>query len=212
MPGESGLTQLGWKSVGVLELTALPTIGQDRWEPWVRDADVLLVDGGEAFYLAQWMRDSGLAALLPSLEDTVWVGVSAGSMVMIPRVGDEIVDSRGPQSLVHWAQSSQYLLHCSCAQYSSMPTPTHACGDQSLAISAKQKRYLGRQMRPLKNREFATPDVDRAVVSVMWQEIGDSSALPAHLGRAGNAHTHHSLAIENPTETLQMTEIGRVST
>lgn len=40
-PGETGLTQLGWKSVGLLELTALPTIGRDRWEPWVREADVL---------------------------------------------------------------------------------------------------------------------------------------------------------------------------
>jgi len=91
-PGETGLTQLGWKSVGVLELTALPTIGRERWEPWVRTADVLLVDGGEAVYLAQWMRDSGLAELLPSLENTVWVGVSAGSMVMTPRVGAEFVD------------------------------------------------------------------------------------------------------------------------
>jgi dipeptidase E len=91
-PGDSNLTQLGWKSVGVLELTALPTIGQHRWEPWVRNADVLLVDGGEAVYLAQWMRDSGLAALLPSLAETVWLGVSAGSMVMTPRVGGEFVD------------------------------------------------------------------------------------------------------------------------
>lgn len=93
-PGETGLTQLGWKSVGLLELTALPTIGQDRWEPWLREADVLLVDGGEAVYLAQWLRDSGLAALLPSLTDTVWVGVSAGSMALTPRVGDAFVDWR----------------------------------------------------------------------------------------------------------------------
>lgn len=91
-PGDTDLTQLGWKSVGVLELTALPTIGRDRWEPWVRAADVLLVDGGEAVYLAQWMRDSGLAALLPSLDDTVWVGVSAGSMALTPRVGPAFVD------------------------------------------------------------------------------------------------------------------------
>jgi dipeptidase E len=91
-PGEVGLTQLGWKSVGLLELTALPTIGRDRWEPWVREADVLLVDGGEAVYLAQWMRDSGLAEILPSLTDTVWVGVSAGSMALTPRVGDNFVD------------------------------------------------------------------------------------------------------------------------
>ena len=93
-PGGDGLCELGWKSVGVLELTALPSIGEDRWVPWVREADVLLVDGGEAIYLRHWMQESGLAAILPSLEDTVWVGVSAGSMVMTPRIGREFVDWR----------------------------------------------------------------------------------------------------------------------
>jgi dipeptidase E len=83
---------LGWASLGVLELTALPTIGQERWEPWVREADVLLVDGGDATYLGHWMRESGLADLLPSLPETVWVGVSAGSMVMTPRIGDDFVE------------------------------------------------------------------------------------------------------------------------
>src|SRR5690349_9393177 len=78
---------LGWASLGVLELTALPTIGAERWVPWVEDADALLVDGGDATYLSHWMRESGLAELLPSWPDKVWVGVSAGSMVMAPRIG-----------------------------------------------------------------------------------------------------------------------------
>jgi len=82
---------LGWRSVGVLELTALPGISEDRWVPWVREADVLLVDGGDATYLAHWMRATGLDALLPTLHDTVWVGLSAGSMVLTPRVGDAFV-------------------------------------------------------------------------------------------------------------------------
>ncbi len=90
--GFEHLSGLGWASLGVLELTALPTIGADRWVPWVREADVLLVDGGDATYLAHWMRESGLAALLPSLTDTVWVGVSAGSMVMTPRIGSFFVE------------------------------------------------------------------------------------------------------------------------
>jgi len=77
-----------WESVGLLELTALPSIGEERWVPWVREADVLLVDGGDATYLCHWMRQSGLADLLPSLPETVWVGVSAGSMVMTPRIGE----------------------------------------------------------------------------------------------------------------------------
>jgi len=92
--GQTGLADLGWKAVGVLELLALPTMRRERWEPWVRQADVLLVDGGEAIYLAHWLRESGLAALLPSLPDTVWVGVSAGSMVLTPRIGPEFVERR----------------------------------------------------------------------------------------------------------------------
>jgi dipeptidase E len=88
----SSMTNLGWKSVGVLELTALPSIDKERWVPWVREADVLLVDGGEATYLCHWMRETGLADLLPSLPDTVWVGVSAGSMVMTPRIGNYFVE------------------------------------------------------------------------------------------------------------------------
>jgi len=87
----AGQEELGWKSVGVLELTALPSIGEERWIPWVREADVLFVDGGDATYLCHWMRESGLADLLPTLPDTVWVGVSAGSMVMTPRIGEEFV-------------------------------------------------------------------------------------------------------------------------
>jgi dipeptidase E len=90
--GGPGLVGLGWKSVGVLELTALPSLAEDRWTRWVRETDVLLVDGGEARYLFEWMQRSGLAALLPELTDTVWVGVSAGSMVMTPRVGREFLD------------------------------------------------------------------------------------------------------------------------
>lgn len=90
------MTELGWKSVGLLELTALPTVPRERWTSWVREADALLVNGGDALYLAHWMRQSGLADLLPSLEKTVWVGLSAGSMVMAPRVGDFFVESRPP--------------------------------------------------------------------------------------------------------------------
>jgi dipeptidase E len=87
---------LGWKSLGVLELTALPSIGQERWVPWVQEADVLLVNGGDALYLAHWMRESGLADLLPTFHDAVWVGFSAGSMVMTPRIGEEFVGWKAP--------------------------------------------------------------------------------------------------------------------
>src|SRR5580765_6890054 len=87
---------LGWKSLGVLELTALPSIDADRWVPWVRETDVLLVSGGDALYLCHWMRESGLADLLPSLDDTVWASFSAGSMVLTPRIGEDFVGWKSP--------------------------------------------------------------------------------------------------------------------
>jgi dipeptidase E len=90
------MCELGWKSLGVLELTALPSIDEARWTTWVREADVLLVNGGDALYLCHWMRRSGLAGLLPSLRDTVWVGFSAGSMVMTPRIGQYFVGWKPP--------------------------------------------------------------------------------------------------------------------
>jgi dipeptidase E len=79
--GPSRLCELGWKSLGVLELTALPSIEEAVWVPTVRDADALLFWGGDPLFLASWMRRSGLAGLLPKLRaDAVYVGVSAGSI------------------------------------------------------------------------------------------------------------------------------------
>jgi dipeptidase E len=89
---DSPLTELGWKSLGVLELTALPSIKEEVWSAVVRDADALLVFGGDVTYLCRWMRESGLADLLPSLRKTVYVGISAGSMVTAPIFGETYDD------------------------------------------------------------------------------------------------------------------------
>jgi len=90
------MCELEWKALGVLELTALPSIDEERWVSWVRETDVLLVSGGDALYLCHWMRESGLADLLPSLGEKVWVGLSAGSMVMTPEVGEDFIQWRPP--------------------------------------------------------------------------------------------------------------------
>ena len=75
--------ELGWKSLGLLELTALPSIKQELWVPMLQETDALLVGGGDCQYLTYWMQQSGLASLLPSLlRKTVYVGLSAGSMIM----------------------------------------------------------------------------------------------------------------------------------
>jgi len=103
---------LGWKSLGVLELTALPSIDEERWVPWVRETDVLLVAGGDALYLCHWMRQSGLADLLPSMSATVWVGLSAGSMVMT--LGSGRTSSSGdrrPVTTGRWASLTSRSVH-----------------------------------------------------------------------------------------------------
>ena len=93
----SPMCELGWKSLGVLELTALPSIKEEHWIPEVQEADALLVWGGSPLYLCYWMRQSGLADLLPSLRrETVYVGTSGGAMVATPDFGGETYDDSDP--------------------------------------------------------------------------------------------------------------------
>ncbi|HLV98264.1 MAG TPA: Type 1 glutamine amidotransferase-like domain-containing protein [Ktedonobacterales bacterium] len=95
--GFTSMCALGWKSLGVLELTALPSIDEERWLPLVQEMDALLVEGGDPLYLCYWMQQSGLADLLPELgRETVYVGLSAGSMVMTPTIGEDFVRWKPP--------------------------------------------------------------------------------------------------------------------
>jgi dipeptidase E len=91
------MCELRWKTLGVLELTAMPSINTDDWVPMLQETDALLVDGGDPLYLCYWMRQSGLADLLPTLRrEAVYVGLSAGSMVMAPNIGEDFVHWRPP--------------------------------------------------------------------------------------------------------------------
>jgi dipeptidase E len=79
------LCELGWKSLGLLELTVLPNIDRNAWAPSVEETDALLVWGGDPLFLSHWMDRSGLVALLASMRRSiVYVGVSAGSMITAP--------------------------------------------------------------------------------------------------------------------------------
>ena len=137
------MCELGWKSLGVLELTALPSIGAEQWVPVVQETDVLLVNGGDALYLCYWMRESGLADLVPSLR-AVWVGLSGGSMVMTPSIGTDFVswsraDSDRALGVVDFA-IFPHLDHenfpdnsmASAEKWAaSMPVPSYAIDDQT---------------------------------------------------------------------------------
>ncbi len=141
----SPMVELGWKSLGVLELTALPSIQAEVWIAAVREADALLVYGGDVLYLCRWMRESGLADLLPSLRETVYVGVSAGSMVTAPVFGETYNDPKTPFVIAKGLGLVDFALlpHVDHADHpeSSMarvqrmaaevPVPTYAIDDQT---------------------------------------------------------------------------------
>jgi dipeptidase E len=83
------LCELGWKSLGLLELTALPSIDRNAWALSVEKTDALLVWGGDPLFLSYWMNQSGLTNLLKSMQGpVVYVGVSAGSMLAAPIFGE----------------------------------------------------------------------------------------------------------------------------
>lgn len=91
---KSPLCELGWKTLGVLELTALPSIEREVWVSAVQDTDALLVWGGDPLFLSHWMRESGLADLLPTLRsDAVYVGVSAGAIAATSLFGETYLDA-----------------------------------------------------------------------------------------------------------------------
>lgn len=141
---DTPMCELGWKSLGVLELTALPSIDEELWVPMVRETDVLLVNGGDPLYLCYWMRQSGLADLLPSLR-AVYVGLSAGSMVMAPNIGEFFVGWTPPTGgdetlgLVDFAMfphlDHEMLPHNTLAAAerwaAEMPVPGYAIDDQT---------------------------------------------------------------------------------
>src|SRR6266568_674671 len=140
------LCEVGWKSLGVLELTALPSIDEERWLPLVQETDALLVEGGDPLYLCYWMQQSGLADLLPELpRETVYVGLSAGSMVMAPSIGEDFVGWKPPTGgdrtlgLVDFAMFP-HLHHPSMPENSmadaekwaaGMPVPAYLIDDQT---------------------------------------------------------------------------------
>jgi dipeptidase E len=133
------LVELGWRSVGMLELTALPSIDEENWVPMVRETDALLVCGGDVLYLNHSMRASGLADLFPSLSDTVYVGLSAGSMVMAPRVGEEFVG---------WKPASGGDSALGMVGFSIFPHLDNAdCPENSMAHAEKWAAHAGTGLR-----------------------------------------------------------------
>lgn len=76
------LKNLGFKQIDIVDISALP---KDVWLPRLEESDVIYVEGENNFHLMRWIEKSGLGEALPELLKTrVYIGVSAGSMVMCP--------------------------------------------------------------------------------------------------------------------------------
>jgi dipeptidase E len=137
--------EMGWKSLGILELTALPGIKRELWVPMLEKTDALLVGGGDCQYLCYWMQQSGLADLLPSLlRKTVYVGLSAGSMVMTgfgTTYGNHTLPAETDKSLglvdfaIHPHLDHEWFPENSLANLeklaAAIPVPSYAIDDQT---------------------------------------------------------------------------------
>jgi dipeptidase E len=75
--------RMGWKNFRILDIAVKADWDKKLWWPWIEEADVILVGGGNSGYLSYWMQKAGLFEALPELLKTkVYIGISAGSMVM----------------------------------------------------------------------------------------------------------------------------------
>ena len=72
--------EMGWKSFGNLELSVLSSVDRDIWLPALRETDAILVWGGDPLFITHWLRVSGVAEIIPTL-NAIYVGTSAGSML-----------------------------------------------------------------------------------------------------------------------------------
>jgi dipeptidase E len=84
----NNLYKLGLKSISIADISAVP---ENIWRPQIEEADVIFFEGGNTYHLMEWVNKSGLADLLPELLKTkVYVGLSAGSLISNPKIGQSI--------------------------------------------------------------------------------------------------------------------------
>jgi dipeptidase E len=76
------IKQQNYKFIDIVDISALP---REVWQPRLELADVLIFSGGVPPHLMRWVNESGLKDLLPEfLKTKVYVGISAGSIIMSP--------------------------------------------------------------------------------------------------------------------------------
>lgn len=76
------------KSIGVYKISRVDISDQtEKWQNVLQDCDVIWIEGGNTFYLLAELRKSSLDKSLKNyLGDKVFVGVSAGSIIVTPTI------------------------------------------------------------------------------------------------------------------------------
>lgn len=77
-----------FKSIDIIDIAGLP---EEKWKKRFKEADVLCFGGGNEIYLAEVLSKAGMKEyLLSDLNDKVYMGISAGSMVAGMFLTDEL--------------------------------------------------------------------------------------------------------------------------
>lgn len=89
--------KLGLKSFDIVDIAAVP---KENWLKRFEAADVICFGGGDEQYLARVMHESGVAEVLPILlQSKVYVGISAGSMVVGKLLSQEVARQLMPEEV-----------------------------------------------------------------------------------------------------------------
>ena len=87
--------KLGLQSFDIVDISAVP---KENWMKRFEAADVLCFGGGDEQYLTHLMRESGVVEVLPELLKTrVYMGISAGSMVVGKLLSGELTKELWPE-------------------------------------------------------------------------------------------------------------------
>lgn len=73
------LDKLNIGQIDIVDFTAVPV---EVWSPRLNDVDVWFVEGGDPFYLLSEFKKAGLVEKIKNIENKVYVGCSAGSMML----------------------------------------------------------------------------------------------------------------------------------
>jgi dipeptidase E len=81
-----------------VDIVDISSIERNLWLPRLEAAEILFFGGGNTFHLMHWVKESGLAELLPKLlNGRIYVGISAGSCIAGPTVYNSVQNLFGEE-------------------------------------------------------------------------------------------------------------------